>query len=115
MSVIVLGMDYPSSCCECELCYDLMGCGATGEYFYKGGLAESGFDSCNDRLPNCPLRPLPDHHSRLIDADVLENDMFELWKKNEISNSDWIGFREILKDQETILETEIQDRRVNSD
>ena len=106
MSVVVLGMDFPNCCYDCELCYDLMGCVATGEYFYKGGLAESGFDSCNDRLPNCPLRPLPDHHGRLIDGDVLELGMQELWEANEISNGDWLWFREELNNQETIVEAE---------
>ena len=97
MSVVVLGMEMPNNCCECELCYDLMGCGATGEYFYKGGLAESGFDSCNDRLPNCPLRPLPDHHGRLIDGDALQ-DVF--W---EVNRSISAGF---VEDMPTIIEKE---------
>ena len=40
--------------------------------------------------------------SRLIDADVLERDMQYEWERNEISNGDWISFREILNSQPTI-------------
>ena len=97
MSVVVLGMEMPNNCCECELCYDLMGCGATGEYFYKGGLAESGFDSCNDRLPNCPLRPLPDHHGRLIDGDELSDGC---------DAPHWCRWKSEIDDMPTIIEKE---------
>ena len=41
---------------------------------------------------------------RLIDADAFEDDMCNLWMQNEISNGDWIGFREMLNSQETVVE-----------
>lgn len=41
---------------------------------------------------------------RLIDADALELDVQNLWMQNEISNGDWVGFREMLNSQETISE-----------
>ena len=41
---------------------------------------------------------------RLIDADALELDVQNLWMQNEISNGDWVGFREMLNSQETIVE-----------
>ena len=40
--------------------------------------------------------------SRLIDADELERDMQNEWERNEISNGDWIAFREILNSQPTV-------------
>ena len=106
MSVVVLGVDYPGSCCDCDFCYDYIGCICTGDSFFQDSLAESDFDAGINRLPNCPLRPLPDHHGRLIDADVLELGMQELWEANEISNGDWLWFREELNNQETIVEAE---------
>lgn len=39
---------------------------------------------------------------RLIDADAFENYVFDEWQRNEISNSDWMTFREWLRDQETV-------------
>ena len=39
---------------------------------------------------------------RLIDADALERDMQNEWEQNEISNGEWIRFREILNDVPTI-------------
>lgn len=41
---------------------------------------------------------------RLINADAFEDDMCNLWMQNEISNGDWIGFREMLNSQETVVE-----------
>ena len=41
---------------------------------------------------------------RLIDADEFENYVYDEWIKNEISNGDWIQFREWLKDQDSIVE-----------
>lgn len=41
---------------------------------------------------------------RLIDADAFENYVFDEWMKNEVSNGDWVQFREWLKDQQTIIE-----------
>ena len=106
MSVVVLGMDYPESCCDCDFCYVYIGCRRTGDSFFQDSLVESEFDISTEKLPNCPLRPLPAKHSRLIDADVLELGMQELWKANEISNEDWLWFREELNNQETIVEAE---------
>ena len=41
---------------------------------------------------------------RLIDADEFELYVQKEWENNEISNSDWIQFREWLRDQETAVE-----------
>lgn len=39
---------------------------------------------------------------RLIDADAFEANMQNEWERNEISNGEWIHFREMLKDEPTI-------------
>lgn len=39
---------------------------------------------------------------RLIDADALELDMQDQWEQGEISNGEWINFRETLKRQPTV-------------
>lgn len=44
--------------------------------------------------------------TRLIDADAFEAYVQNEWEQNEISNSDWITFREWLNDQEPVLEYE---------
>ena len=44
--------------------------------------------------------------ARYIDADAFEDYVFDKWTINEISNSDWITFREWLKDQESVIEFE---------
>ena len=50
----------------------------------------------------CRVSEIP-AHGRLIDADEIEADMQQLWIENEISNSDWIGFREVLNGVSTII------------
>ena len=55
MSVLIKGMEMPTSCAECRFC---------GEYCYA-----KGDENKYSKLP-CPLVPVPDH-GRLIDADAL--------------------------------------------
>lgn len=69
MSVIVKGMEMPTSCASCRMavCFADTGkakCYATLSYIDP----ERG-----KRSYDCPLRPLPEKHGRLIDADILEN------------------------------------------
>ncbi len=67
MSVIVKGMEMPENCGECRLmtdfwCYAKMVNGQPGPTFM-------------DRRPDwCPLRPLPEKHGRLVDADALSDE-----------------------------------------
>ena len=69
MSVIVKGMKMPESCYYCGLTdTSFINCLA----FEKPILLE---DDCEEKRPDwCPLVALPDHHGRLVDADVLEPD-----------------------------------------
>lgn len=39
---------------------------------------------------------------RLIDADALERHVYMEWVNGEISNSEWIDFRQWLKDEPTV-------------
>ena len=108
MSVIVKGMEMPDTCEECRISIEVgsdMHCSLfTGDGHRDfGRKADCGFESRPDW---CPLRPLPEKHGRLIDADNFELYVQYEWEKNEASNGDWISFREWLKDQSTIVEAE---------
>ena len=105
MSVVVLGMDYPSSCSGCEFCYDYIRCRALGFNFYRD-LDGAEFDLFSGRLQNCPLRPLPKKHGRLIDADVLESGLKTLYKIGDIEPIQWTYFRVTLKEQKSVIEEE---------
>ena len=85
MSVIVIGMDMPDTCCDCELYHDG---GEYGEY----GCCEAHkviFGAEDDwkyeTRPNwCPLRPLPEKHGDLVDISQEVNieyfdDMNQEW------------------------------------
>ena len=79
MSVVILGMEMPTTCVDCEL--------------YHNGGEYGGYGSCEahwvifgkeddwvyETRPNwCPLRPLPEKHRRLIDADAVVDKMWRL-------------------------------------
>ena len=72
MSIIVLGMEMPDTCVDCELYHNG---GEYGEYgcceAHKVIFGEED-DWAYETRPNwCPLRPLPEKHGRLIDIDDL--------------------------------------------
>lgn len=71
MSVLIKGMGMPTTCSECQLAYDFMACGVTGNQWYDQDNIDASFDSNNARLPDCPLKEIPEKHGRLIDADRL--------------------------------------------
>ena len=57
------------------------------------------------RPERCPLTPVP-KHGRLIEADRIELYMQDEWMNNELSNGDWILFRERLNETPTIIPAE---------
>lgn len=53
---------------------------------------------------------------RLIDADAFEANMQNEWERNEISNGEWIHFREMINNEPTIEAVpERKGRWVNND
>lgn len=79
MSVIVTGMQMPTSCASCRMavCFADTGrakCYATLSYIDP----ERG-----KRSYDCPLRPLPEKHGDLIDRDVMLFCVLELGLEGE--------------------------------
>ena len=94
MSVIVKGMEMPKSCASCRMavCFADTGrakCYATLSYIDP----ERG-----KRSYDCPLRPLPEKHGRLIDADAMKR----VWMGARIDGD--IGM--LLDARPTIVEAE---------
>lgn len=98
MSFIIKGFDTDGNCLHC--------------YFQS-----EDSDRCiltDDDIPlygkghpdSCPLIPLPEGHGRLIDAGVFEDYVQNEWELNELSNGDWVRFREWLRDQPSIVPAE---------
>ena len=73
MSVIVMGMEMPEYCAECDAeKWDENEYG--DEFNHRCGFMYKGYTHKvrdNGRREDCPLRPLPEKHGRLIDADRL--------------------------------------------
>jgi len=83
MSVIIKGVQMPQSCSDCRLNYDQCACSVTGTGWYSDTMVLLGFNCDEERLQNCPLVELPEHHGRLIDADEMRN----LWTGCSINGS----------------------------
>ena len=96
MSIVVLGMEMPTACVDCELyhvgfAYEDDRCEAHKVIFGEED------DWVYETRPNwCPLRPLPKKHGRLVDADELEDVFYRF-------HSQSAGY---VQDAETIVEAE---------
>ena len=111
MSECVVRMKMPESCDMCP-CLDDYGdyprCRISGEQ--RG----YNFPIREKRMPNCPIVcALPDGHGRLVDAGRFERNMYFEWANGELSNSDWIDFRQWLKDEETVVPASNEERSKN--
>ena len=65
MSILIKGMEMPTSCLSCPLQGGTADCRLT-QKTYNWGLSE--------RPSDCPLVPVPTPHGRLIDKDVICNE-----------------------------------------
>ena len=90
MSVYIKGMAMPTRCLACQLNYDSCACILTGSRYYKHGVE---FDPGEERLPDCPLVPVPPH-GRLIAA-------FDTVKK--LTDEGYYNAAEIVSDMPTII------------
>lgn len=66
MSVYIKNMEMPKSCDECPCFSEYDACDVTGSWKFA-----DEFDKGKERLPDCPIVPIP-NHGRLIDADKLD-------------------------------------------
>lgn len=69
MSILIPGMEMPTRCWDCPMCYDMMACTITGLNWYRDTV-DLSIDPAEERMPNCPLIELPPH-GRLVDADAM--------------------------------------------
>lgn len=70
MSILIKGMEMPTSCFDCD-CAEIYGDG----YFHCNRIGET-FEEDDFRMarhPDCPMIELPPH-GRLIDADMMEKE-----------------------------------------
>lgn len=103
MSVLIKGIEMPNNCSECNFEYDQMRCQVTGYNWYDQEYLDIGFDPNIERLPECPLAELPEHHRRLIDADATCADLDTVNPKYQY----WINWaKRTISDQPIIIEAE---------
>ena len=121
MSVIVRGMNMPKNCSDCPLNYDQMSCSVTGTGWWSDTMVLMDFDSCKERLHNCPLIDIPTPHGRLGDLNALWDRMSK-YSDNEgakmpYGDNDFMIHRdsacELIEDAPTVIEAEAEEKICN--
>ena len=74
MSILITGMEMPTSC---DMCWALDDCGDYPRCRITDEQRGYNFPVREKRMDECPLIPVPPH-GRLIDADALQVDMTEI-------------------------------------
>ena len=69
MGVYIKGMEMPTRCADCPMCYDYIRCRLEGKDFGE-------IDCLEIRADWCPLIELQPH-GRLIDADALDTEILQ--------------------------------------
>lgn len=103
MSVLIKGINKPKDCGYCQFCIeeDVMfetefRCSITGIYMDE--------DHCFPDI--CPIVTLPEHHGRLIDADVVTN-KYGKWYTEEGLEEGFIGtIKDIINLVPTVIKAE---------
>lgn len=104
MSILIKGIKMPRSCSDCQLNREQMACSVTGTRWWSDTMVLMDFDCDNERLYDCQIDELPEHHGRLIDADKMKQWFFRPYS-NEESYSN-IDIARIIDSQATIVEAE---------
>lgn len=102
MSVIVMGMYYPTCCDECD-----EGLDCSGDYpmcRYTGEQRGYNFNIRARKMDKCPLRPLPEKHGRLGDLDAIMNKLAEDKRETFTKHDVWLMLSRY--GAETIVEAE---------
>lgn len=69
MSKLIVEMEMPMCCDDCDANYDCCACGISGALWFHNPRYKE-FDPSKERLPDCPIcGVLPDEHGDLIDRD----------------------------------------------
>lgn len=72
MSKLIVEMEMPTCCDDCDANYDCCACGISRALWFHDPRYKE-FDPSKERLPDCPIvGVLPDEHVDLIDRDKLK-------------------------------------------
>lgn len=84
---LYIDMEMPKNCHDCEMSalVDV----SDGLAYGCRALKEMIFND-RERLPNCPLVPVPEPHGRLIDADALDTGkMIDVYIRGDLYRHEW--------------------------
>lgn len=84
---LIVEMEMPQTCDECEVNYDCAFCGITGSAFY-GNAQIPNFMPDEQKLPDCPIKGvMPDEHGDLIDRDAVKKEIMKRMPRGCMSGS----------------------------
>ena len=106
MSVLIRGMEMPESCFECPVSRPAMGNlrGAVIGCPLIGRTISALFYE-QKRMQDCPLVPVP-KHGRLIDADKVQEEWFQLNFDRKISDGTLAYWNFLLSEAQTVIPAE---------
>ena len=105
MSVLIKGMEMPKSCDDCKLKE------ATASWWIcdiTSNMNESEYYA-DKRPSNCPLIEIPTPHGRLIDADALQLEAYNMMFRGYADDRDVAFVNFNLQKAPTIIESETDD------
>lgn len=104
MSKLIVEMDMPKCCDDCDANYDCCACGISGAFWFHNPRYKE-FDSSKERLPDCPIvGVLPDEHGDLIDRSLLCADLAGV-----ILSHSGLGVAEVIARQDAVIAAERKD------
>lgn len=96
-SIIVKGMKMPKSCGRCWFNNSSLSCAITGSCIDRD-------DENRERLDDCPLIALPDHHGRLIDENEVRTVMN--WLLTQPQRPTWNDLYHSIQEMNAVIEAE---------
>ena len=101
MSILIKGMEMPTSCGKCKL-FDTSH--AIGLFSPLGWCRVNGKEICrlSEKADFCPLVVVPEPHGRLIDANALFEAVFKVWGI-EYDASDCNTLMSLINDAPTVI------------
>lgn len=111
MSIIIKGMDMPETCYKCKFAlarFDPLPTQKYKRHDFECVLTEKTLTSTK-RNKACPLVPVPTPHGRLIDADAIFEQWYQLNFDRKISDGTLAYWNVLLGKAPTVIEAEEED------
>lgn len=97
MSTLIKGMKVPKCCSDCPFNPSSLYCSITHSEIDRD-------DEFYDKLPDCPIVELPEHHGRLIDEQEIRNGMNQILTQPQ--RPTWNDTYNAIQEMDAVIEAE---------